>query len=51
MAARGWVGVPLPKTYGGAELDAFSRFVLVEELLAIGAPVGAHGLPSARAGR
>jgi alkylation response protein AidB-like acyl-CoA dehydrogenase len=42
LATRGWVGVTLPKAYGGAELDAFSRFVLVEELLAVGAPVGAH---------
>lgn len=42
LAQRGWVGVTLPKAYGGADLDAFSRFVLVEELLACGAPVGAH---------
>jgi alkylation response protein AidB-like acyl-CoA dehydrogenase len=40
LAARGWVG--LPKQYGGAGLDPFSRFVLVEELLAAGAPVAAH---------
>ena len=42
LAQRGWVGVTLPKQYGGGDLDAFSRFVLVEELLAVGAPVGAH---------
>jgi len=28
LAARNWVGVTLPKKYGGANLDAFSRFVL-----------------------
>src|SRR5690606_42009243 len=39
LAARGWVGVTLPRAYGGAEMDAFSRFVLVEELLCAGAPV------------
>lgn len=42
MAARGWVGVTIPKEYGGAGLDPFARFVLVEELLAAGAPVAAH---------
>ena len=41
LAARGWVGVTLPAPYGGASLDAYSRFVLVEELLAAGAPVSA----------
>lgn len=42
LAARGWVGVTLPVHYGGANLDGFTRFVLVEELLAAGAPVSAH---------
>jgi len=46
LAARGWVGVTLPAQYGGASLDAFSRFVLVEELLAAGAPVSAHWIPN-----
>ena len=38
LASRGWVGVTLPAEYGGANLDAFDRYVLVEELLAAGAP-------------
>jgi alkylation response protein AidB-like acyl-CoA dehydrogenase len=42
LAARGWVGVTIPSEYGGAGLDPFARFVLVEELLAVGAPVAAH---------
>lgn len=50
LAARGWVGVTLPKSYGGGELDAFSRFVLVEELLAVGAPVGAHWIADRQSG-
>lgn len=50
LAARGWVGVTLPKAYGGAELDAFRRFVLVEELLAVGAPVGAHWIADRQSG-
>jgi alkylation response protein AidB-like acyl-CoA dehydrogenase len=50
LAGRGWVGVTLPKAYGGAELDAFRRFVLVEELLAVGAPVGAHWIADRQSG-
>jgi len=42
LASRGWVGVTLPRAYGGAEMDAFGRYVLVEELLMAGAPVSAH---------
>ena len=50
LAARGWVGVTLPARFGGAELDAFSRFVLVEELLAAGAPVAAHWIADRQSG-
>ena len=50
LAQRGWVGVTLPKKYGGAEMDAFSRFVLVEELLAAGAPVAAHWITDRQSG-
>lgn len=50
LAARGWVGVTLPQQYGGASLDAFSRFVLVEELLAAGAPVSAHWIADRQSG-
>lgn len=42
LAARGWVGLTVPERYGGAGLDPYCRFVLVEELLAAGAPVAAH---------
>lgn len=50
LAARGWVGVTLPAQYGGANLDVFSRFVLVEELLAAGAPVSAHWIADRQSG-
>ena len=50
LSARNWVGVTLPTEYGGANLDAFSRFVLVEELLAIGAPVSAHWIADRQSG-
>ena len=50
LAKRGWVGVTLPAEYGGASLDAFSRFVLVEELLCAGAPVAAHWIADRQSG-
>ena len=42
LAARGWVGLTLPVEFGGGGRSAFARFVLIEELLAAGAPVAAH---------
>jgi alkylation response protein AidB-like acyl-CoA dehydrogenase len=42
LGERGWIGMALPQEYGGGGRDAFARFVLVEELLACGAPVSAH---------
>lgn len=50
LAARGWVGVTLPAAYGGADLDAYARYVLVEELLAVGAPVSAHWIADRQSG-
>lgn len=50
MAARGWVGLTLPAAYGGAGLDAFCRFVVVEELLIAGAPVAAHWIADRQSG-
>lgn len=42
LARRGWVGLTLPKQYGGHDATSFERFVVSEELLAAGAPVSAH---------
>lgn len=50
LAKCGWVGVTLPKEYGGAGLDAFSRFVLIEELLGNSMPVGAHWIADRQSG-
>lgn len=50
LAKRGWVGLTLPPAYGGAGMDAFRRFVLVEELLAVGAPVAAHWIADRQSG-
>ncbi|HBD39705.1 MAG TPA: acyl-CoA dehydrogenase, partial [Cupriavidus sp.] len=50
LAGRGWVGITLPAQYGGAGLDPFRRFVLVEELLSAGAPVAAHWIADRQSG-
>lgn len=50
LAARGWIGLTLPASYGGAGMDALRRFVLVEELLAAGAPVAAHWIADRQSG-
>lgn len=42
LGAAGYLGLTLPKRYGGAERGPFARFVVVEELLTAGAPVAAH---------
>jgi alkylation response protein AidB-like acyl-CoA dehydrogenase len=42
MAREGLLGLTLPADYGGGGQGAFARYVVVEELLASGAPVGLH---------
>jgi alkylation response protein AidB-like acyl-CoA dehydrogenase len=42
LAKRGWLGLTIPVSHGGAGKDFFARFVLSEELLVAGAPVAAH---------
>ncbi|SNS79028.1 acyl-CoA dehydrogenase family protein [Sphingopyxis indica] len=42
LGAEGFIGLTLPKRYGGSERGPFARFVVVEELLGVGAPVAAH---------
>lgn len=42
LAARGWLGMTLPREYGGHGRTALERYVVNEELLAVGAPVAAH---------
>ncbi len=42
LGDRGWVGMTLPEKYGGHGRSQLERFVVVEELLAAGAPVASH---------
>lgn len=50
LAARGWVGMALPKPYGGGARSAVERFLVVEELLRWGAPVGYHWVADRQTG-
>jgi len=50
LAANGWIGLTLPAEYGGGGRSPFARFVLVEELLARGAPVSAHWIADRQSG-
>jgi alkylation response protein AidB-like acyl-CoA dehydrogenase len=50
LAERGWVGMALPREYGGGGRGVFARFVLVEELLSRGAPVLAHWIADRQSG-
>ena len=42
LAAQGWVGLTIPREYGGRGRTFLERFVVTEELLAVGAPVAAQ---------
>jgi alkylation response protein AidB-like acyl-CoA dehydrogenase len=42
LGERGWIGMSWPRRYGGHARSAFERYVVLEELLAAGAPVAAH---------
>jgi alkylation response protein AidB-like acyl-CoA dehydrogenase len=50
LGARGWLGMALPKPYGGHDRSAVDRFVVVEELLRWGAPVGHHWVADRQSG-
>ncbi len=47
---RGYIGMCWPKEYGGHERSALERYVVVEEMLALGAPVGAHWVADRQSG-
>ncbi|EKU82204.1 alkylation response protein AidB-like acyl-CoA dehydrogenase [Massilia sp. UYP32] len=50
LGERGWIGMALPKRYGGADASPFTRYVVIEELLAAGAPVSAHWFADRQSG-
>jgi alkylation response protein AidB-like acyl-CoA dehydrogenase len=42
LGAAGYVGLTIPRRYGGHDLGHLHRYVVAEELIAAGAPVAAH---------
>ena len=50
LAERGWIGMLWPKAYGGGERSNLERYVLLEELLAAGAPVSFHWVADRQSG-
>lgn len=50
VAQRGWVGMALPSKWGGSDRTAVERFIVVEEMLRWGAPVGHHWVADRQTG-
>jgi len=50
VGERGWIGMTWPKEYGGHERTALERYVVLEEMLAVGAPVAAHWIGDRQSG-
>jgi alkylation response protein AidB-like acyl-CoA dehydrogenase len=50
LGQQGWIGMTWPREYGGRERSALARHVVVEELLAAGAPVAAHWIADRQTG-
>ena len=50
MGKKGWIGMTWPKKYGGGERSALDRYVVMEEMLAAGAPVAAHWIADRQSG-
>jgi alkylation response protein AidB-like acyl-CoA dehydrogenase len=50
VGARGWIGMTWPRRYGGHERTFLERYVVMEEMLAAGAPVSAHWVADRQSG-
>ncbi|MAH83893.1 MAG: acyl-CoA dehydrogenase [Rhodospirillaceae bacterium TMED8] len=50
LGQQGWIGMTWPSKYGGAERSALERYVVLEEMLAAGAPVAAHWIADRQSG-
>jgi acyl-CoA dehydrogenase len=50
VGARGWIGMTWPKKYGGHERSHLERYVVIEEMLAAGAPTRAHSTADRQSG-
>ncbi len=50
LGKAGFIGMTWPKKYGGHERHPLERYVVLEELLAAGAPVGMHWIADRQSG-
>ncbi|CAM3769877.1 Acyl-CoA dehydrogenase FadE34 [Bordetella tumulicola] len=50
LGEAGWLGMTWPKQYGGRDRPMLERFVVLEELLAVGAPLSAHWVAERQCG-
>lgn len=50
VGEQGWIGMTFPKAYGGHERSPLERYVVMEEMLAAGAPVAAHWIADRQSG-
>ena len=50
LGAQGWIGMTFPHAYGGHGRTALERYVVIEELLAAGAPVVGHWIADRQSG-
>ncbi len=50
LGAGGFIGMTWPRRYGGGERSYLERYVVTEELLASGAPTGAHWVADRQSG-
>ena len=50
VGARGWIGMTWPTRYGGHERTFLERYIVLEEMLAAGAPVSAHWIADRQSG-
>ncbi len=50
LGAKGWIGMTWPKVYGGGGRSFLERFVVTEELVAAGLPVGFHWIADRQSG-
>ncbi len=50
LGSAGYIGMIWPSEYGGHERQPLERYIVLEELLAAGAPVGAHWIADRQTG-
>lgn len=50
LGEAGFLGMVWPRAYGGHDRPAMERYIVLEELLAAGAPVGAHWIADRQTG-